>query len=532
MLRIANCSLPLDYTEADLLPAVCRKLRVAPADVLSVRLYRRSVDARDKSDVHFVLSLEAEIRHEAELLRRLKPGTAVRVEPTPAPKPETPNFRTPPVVVGAGPAGLFAALVLARSGAQPVLVERGEKVEARVASVEAMRTQGKLNPESNVQFGEGGAGTFSDGKLTTGIKSPWLRFVLETFVAHGADERILSEQKPHIGTDCLRRIVASIRREIEALGGKVLFSTRLTELVLRGSHVCGVHLEHKGQISEVETDTVLLCIGHSARDTAQSLFRQGVRMVPKPFAMGVRIEHPQEMINRAQYGRFASHPALGAADYKLNCRTPDGRGVYSFCMCPGGEVICAASQAGGVAVNGMSNAARDGRNANAALLVGVRPEDFGDSHPLSGFVLQRSVEQAAFRAGGGDFRAPAQRVEDFLRGRASAAPGEVQPTYLPGVAMADLAEVLPGFITENLRYGLRVLDRQLEGFAFPDALLTGCETRSSSPVRMPRLADGTAEGIDGLFPAGEGAGYAGGITSAAVDGINMALAAIERSRLL
>ena len=530
MLRLANLSLPLSYTDDDLLAVVCRKLKVTAGVVQSIALVKKSIDARDKGDVHFVLTLDVRVKNEDDLLRKLKNGIAAKVTPKrEAPLPAA-SFRRPPVVVGAGPAGLFAALTLAKAGARPILIERGRSVEKRTNDVAAMMKNGTLDPNSNVQFGEGGAGAFSDGKLTTGIKSPHQRTVLETFVRHGAPEEILFLQKPHIGTDKLKGVVASIRNEIISLGGDVRFETRLTSLILRGPHVEGVTVQHDGQTEEILTDTVLLAIGHSARDTIQALFQQGVTMVQKPFAMGVRIEHPQQLINRSQYGRFAEHPALHAADYKLNVRTPDGRGVYTFCMCPGGEVIAAASQPGGLVVNGMSYHARDGRNANAALLVGVNPEDFGDDHPLAGFVWQRSIEQAAYRTGGGDFRAPVQRVEDFLHGRASARLGEVQPTYQPGVTPADLRDCLPEFIINNLRLGITQMDKQLRGFAHPDAVLTGVETRSSSPVRLPRGTDYLADRMDGLFPVGEGAGYAGGIVSAAVDGIAAAWAALERSR--
>jgi len=471
------------------------------------------------------------VKDEDALLRRLRPGVASKAKPVPALTLAKPGFVRPPVVVGAGPAGLFAALTLARAGATPILIERGKPVDERTRSVAAMQKDGTLDPESNVQFGEGGAGTFSDGKLTTGTKSPLIRHVLQTFVEHGAPEEILYLAKPHIGTDRLKGVVKSMREEIIRLGGKVLFDTRMTGLILRVSHVEGVKVISRGEEQEILTDHVLLCIGHSARDTMQALFSQGVTMTAKPFAMGVRIEHPQSLINAAQYGRFASHPALRAADYKLNVHTPDGRGVYTFCMCPGGEVIAAASQPGGLCVNGMSYHARDGVNANSALLVGVHPEDFGDDHPLAGFVWQRSIEQAAYRLGGGDFRAPVQRVEDFLAGRASTRLGEVKPTYLPGVTPADLRECLPGFIVEDLKFGIRRMDGMLHGFAHPDALMTGVETRSSSPVRLNRDKGMMADRIDGLYPVGEGAGYAGGIVSAAVDGIAAAQAALERSSL-
>ena len=530
MLRLTNLSLPPDYTEESLRAAVAKKCGLAPDQLFSCTVVRRSVDARKKDDVHFVLTVHFRAKNEAALLKKCRflsavPGASAFVVPAS-------RFAQPPLVVGAGPAGLFAALILARAGAAPVLVERGRPVEARSADVEKMSGEGVLDPESNIQFGEGGAGAFSDGKLTCGIKSPCLRTVLETFVAHGAPEDILIDSMPHIGTDRLKGVVSSIRKEIISLGGTVLFETRMEELILRGSHVEGAVLSHAGERREFRTDTVLLCIGHSARDTVQSLFSQGIRMVQKPFAMGVRIEHPRTFIDRAQYGAFAGHPALGAASYKLICHTPDGRGVYTFCMCPGGHVIAAASQPGGVVVNGMSFHARDAENSNSALLVGVRTEDFGDDHPLAGMVLQRGIEKAAFRAGGGSFRAPAQRVEDFLSDRATVSFGAVLPSYRPGVTPSDLRSVLPSFITDDLKTGIRAMNAQLSGFAMPDAVLTAPETRSSSPVRLLRTADGESEDCAGLFPVGEGAGYAGGIVSAAIDGISAALKAIEKSSLI
>ena len=532
MLRIDNLSLPLSYDLPMLTEAVLRKLRVPADQLISLTLAKKSVDARDKGDVHFVVSADVKLKNEDAWFKRMKPGTANRVTPPAIPALQKPAFSRPPVVVGAGPAGLFAALTLAQAGANPILIERGQPVDKRTQDVAAMQKDGVLDPDSNVQFGEGGAGAFSDGKLTTGTKSPYIRHVLRTFVEHGAPEEILYLSKPHIGTDRLKGVVAGIREEIKRLGGTVLFGTRVTELITRGSHVEGVKVVCEGVEREILTDSVLLAIGHSARDTMQRLFNQGVVMVQKPFAMGVRIEHPQSLISQAQYGKSWRHPALGAADYKLAVHTPDKRGCYTFCMCPGGEVIAAASQPGGLCVNGMSYHARAGRNANAALLVGVNPEDFGDDHPLAGFVWQRSIEQAAYRLGGGGYKAPVQRVEDLLNGRASTKLGEVIPTYQPGVTPADLRGCLPDFIIEDLKFGIRRMDGQLRGFAHPDAVLTGVETRSSSPVRLNRdRMTLMAEGLDGLFPVGEGAGYAGGIMSAAVDGIVAARAALERSLL-
>lgn len=528
MLRLTNLNVPLDHTEDSLRSLVLKKTGLDSASLRSFEITKRSVDARDKGDVHFVMSLDLTVKDEASALRRCK--SLSRVESKAVPALPSAFFDRRPVVVGAGPAGLFAALTLARAGAAPILIERGRPVEERSKDVALMTAEGKLDPESNVQFGEGGAGAFSDGKLTCGIKSPYLREVLETFVRHGAPSEILILQKPHIGTDKLKGVVASIRREILSLGGDVLFNTRLESLILRHGHVDGVRILRNGETVDLPTDTVLLAIGHSARDTVKNLFEQGVHMIPKPFAVGVRIEHPQSVINRSQYGSFARHPALGAADYKLNIHTPDGRGVYTFCMCPGGEIIAAASEPGRLAVNGMSYHARAGVNANSALLVGVNPEDFGDDHPLAGFAFQRRIEEAAFRVGGGAFRAPAQRVEDFLNRRETKAFGDVVPSYKPGVIPADLHAVLPSFVAEDLRLGILGMDRQLKGFAMPDAVMTAPETRSSSPVRMSRDETGQGIGLQGFYPVGEGAGYAGGIVSAAVDGIVSARAALTNNK--
>jgi len=526
MIRIFNLPLPLDYTEQTLREAASRRLRLSPEALTHCTIVRRSIDARDKQDIHFVATVEIACEVEDALLKKAKPGTAEKAVPATALVLPRTRLPFPPVVVGAGPSGMFAALILARAGACPILVERGKPVRERTADVEQLKTKGLLDPESNVLFGEGGAGTFSDGKLTTGIKSPYQRLVLETFVAHGAPADILIQQKPHIGTDLLVGVMEGIREEIIRLGGQVLFSTRMNQLIISQGQLQGITVQDDQGQREIITHHAVLALGHSARDTIHTLFQQGLPMVQKPFAMGLRIEHHQAMIDRSQYGLAAGHPRLGAAEYKLVHHTRDGRGVYSFCMCPGGEVINASSQMEGLNINGMSRHARDGMNSNAALLVGIRPEDFGDDHPLAGHLLQRMLEKKAYHAGGGGWKAPAQRVEDFIAQRPTRQFGEVHPSYQPGVQGCDLNQLLPDYMAANLREGIAAMDRHLKGFAHPDAVLTGIETRSSSPVRLLRDARCMAE-IQGVYPVGEGAGYAGGITSAAVDGITASLHLLE-----
>ena len=422
-----------------------------------------------------------------------------------------------PLVVGAGPAGLFCALTLAQRGAKPILIERGQPVEQRILHVTAFETQGLLNPESNVLFGEGGAGAFSDGKLTCSLNHPHIVTVLQTLVACGAPKDILSAQKPHIGTDMLRKVLVQLRQKLITLGVAPRFGHCLTGLRLREGRVVAALVTHEGREDVLETDAVYLAIGHSARDTYTWLHSLGIPMQAKPFAIGVRIEHLQSEINKVQYGKSWPHPALPPAEYKLNMPTPDGRGVYTFCMCPGGSVVGAIHEPDTLNVNGMSLLARDGPNANAALLVGVRPADCGHSRPLAGLGFQRCMEEAAF-ALTGSFTVPCQRVGDFLQNNPSKSFGEVLPTFRPRVFAGDVSLCLPDFVTTGLRYALPRLGRLLRGFDHPDALLTGPETRSSSPVRLLRNEQRESP-ISGLFPLGEGAGYAGGIISAALDGI-------------
>lgn len=519
MLRVTGLKLPLDFDGEQLKQAAAKRLKLPAQAVRDLRLVKKSVDARKKQDVHFVCAVELTTDREAQVLSRVRDTTVQKAEPYHYELPAAAPLAQRPIVIGLGPAGLFAGLILAQCGARPLVLERGLPVEKRRKSVEAFWHTGVLNAESNVQFGEGGAGAFSDGKLTTGTGDLRIQKVLQELAAAGAPEEILYEAKPHIGTDRLPGVVRTIREKIIALGGEVRFSQKVTGFAQKDGALTAVRLSDG---TELPCSQAILAVGHSARDLFEELHRIHLPMQAKAFSVGARIEHLQRNIDTAQYGGFAGHSALGAADYKLSCHLPNGRGVYTFCMCPGGTVTGAASEPGGVVTNGMSCYARNEINSNAALLVGVTPDDYGSDDPLAGVAFQRRIERAAFALSGGNYSAPAQRVADFLERRPSSGFSVVQPSYQPGVVCAQLDECLPDFVTAAMREALPLLGKRLRGFDDGDAVLTAPETRSSSPVRLLRDEQYQSPGLRGLYPCGEGAGYAGGIMSAAVDGIRCA----------
>lgn len=532
MLRLSNIKIRISEAadgnaeRAALRRKVLLKLGIRNEELKDFRIVKKSVDARKKEDIIYVYTVDVDTAQDKRLLaagvsKGLVQAPEVVIKPVCK---GSERLAERPVVIGTGPAGLFAGLMLARNGYRPILLERGGDVDARTAAIRRFWEEGRLNPESNVQFGEGGAGTFSDGKLTTLISDPRCETVLKEFVAAGAPQEILYAGKPHIGTDLLKGVVKNLRRDIISHGGDVRFNSRVTDFVTEGGRMKAV-VVNGGET--VRCGVVLLAIGHSARDTFEALYRRGVVMNPKSFSIGVRIEHPQKLINLAQYGSSSEHPGLGAADYKLAYHAKSGRSAYTFCMCPGGFVVAAASEENRVVTNGMSEFKRDGENANSALLVGVTPADFPGDHPLAGIEFQRKWESLAFEAGGRDYKAPAQRIGDFLSDRVSAGWGDVKPTYLPGVVFAPLNQCLPGYVIETMKEAIVHFNTKIKGFAMPDGILTGVETRSSSPVRINR-DDNFLSNIAGLYPVGEGAGYAGGIISAAVDGIKTAEKVMER----
>lgn len=515
IVRNLKVGLNSDFSDCRALLESCCHMRL-PKDS-AVRLYKKGVDARRKDAVHFNVAFTVASSAENDLLKRLKRFGAEKFEEPCYNWPKAEFNGTRPVVVGFGPAGMFAALCLARAGLRPIVLERGRDADTRKRDVDAFFSGNELNAESNIQFGEGGAGTFSDGKLNTGIKDARIRTVLRTFADHGAGERVLVDAKPHIGTDVLIEVVKSIRKEIISLGGEVLFQHKVEGLNTQNGRLCGLAVSTPDGRCKIKTNYAVLAIGHSARDTFEMLKNLDVKMEPKAFAIGARIEHSRSDIDKAQYGDFADHPALSAADYKLSCHLENGRGVFTFCMCPGGEVVNASSEQGMVAVNGMSYSDRGGENSNSALLVSVSVDDYFKGDVLDGMYFQREIEKRAFKEGNG--RPVSQTVGDFLG--TESYKESIKPSVKPNVTFGSIENVLPQFVCESLREGIVLLDRKLKGFADSGAVLTAPETRSSSPVRILRDSEGVCN-IGGLYPCGEGAGYAGGITSAAVDGLKTA----------
>jgi uncharacterized FAD-dependent dehydrogenase len=526
VLRITELPLPLDYTPEALRTAVVKRLKIRDTELLEHTLFKRSYDARKKNTaIFFICIVEAKVADEAAVLKRFAQDRQIGLAPDtsyhPVAKAPT-NLAERPIVIGFGPGGLFAALLLAQMGFKPIVLERGRDVRQRTQDTWGLWRKKILTPESNVQFGEGGAGLFSDGKLYSQIKDPkfYGRKVMHEFVRAGAPAEILFVSKPHIGTFRLTGIVEKMRAEIIALGGEVRFESKVTDVLIEDGRIEGVMLEN-GEL--LRSHHVVLALGHSSRDTLRMLERRGVFLEAKPFAIGFRIEHPQSLVDRARFGRFAGHPELGAADYKLVHHASNGRSVYSFCMCPGGMVVAATSEAGRVVTNGMSQYSRNERNANAGIVVGINPEADFPGGPLAGIALQEALEEKAFELGGRDYCAPGQLVGDFLRGNLSTQLGEVQPSYQPGVKLGDLAPSLPAYAIDAIREALPMFGRQLHGFDRDDAVLTGVESRTSSPVRISRDAESLQSlNVRGLYPCGEGAGYAGGILSAGVDGIKVA----------
>lgn len=525
MLRITELKLPLDHSDDELRAAIVQRLGISDEQLLGFTLFKRSYDARKKnSELLFIYTIDLETSNEDELLRRFEGDGKIGVAPDVSYKfvGQAPaELPARPIVVGFGPCGIFAGLLLAQMGFKPIVLERGKEVRQRTKDTWGLWRKSVLNPESNVQFGEGGAGTFSDGKLYSQIKDPnhHGRKVLEEFVKAGAPDEILYINKPHIGTFRLTSMVEKMREEIITLGGEVRFEQKVTDLLIDGEQLTGVVLQSGEQL---HSRHVVLALGHSARDTFRMLHAKGVFMEAKPFSVGFRIEHPQSLIDKARLGKYAGHPKLGAADYKLVHHAKNGRSVYSFCMCPGGTVVAATSEPGRVVTNGMSQYSRNERNANSGIVVGIDPERDYPGGPLAGIELQERLEAHAYVMGGSNYQAPAQLVGDFVAGRPSTALGSVEPSYKPGVTLGDLAPSLPDFAIEAIREALPAFDRQIKGYNLHDAVLTGIETRTSSPLRITRDASLQSLNLKGLFPAGEGAGYAGGILSAGVDGIRIA----------
>ena len=525
MIRVQNIKLNIDEPIEDLPKKICKELKIKEADILKYRIFKEAIDARKKNEIKFVYTIDVETTNEEKLL--MKHGI-IKSEPTEYIFPDSGNQKLnySPIIVGSGPCGLFAALVLAQKGYRPIVLERGKDVDSRVNDVDKFWKTGELSPVSNVQFGEGGAGTFSDGKLTTQIKNKRCYKVLEEMASAGAPKEILYKNKPHVGTDILRSVVKNIRNKIIKLGGEFRFESQVTGITVEDGKLTAVLIN---ETEVIKTDVCIFAIGHSARDTFEMLKTQKLDMEQKPFSVGMRIEHLQEWINTSQFGeQNINNERLGAAEYKLVHHCENGRTVYSFCMCPGGYVIGSSSEEGRLVTNGMSEHARDGENANSAILVNIGPDDFAGNDPLAGMYLQRELEEKAFKLGGENYNAPAQRVEDFINNTASVSFGKVKPTYTPNVKYTNMRSSLPKFVGDAIEEAIKEFGKKIKGFNNKDAIFTGFETRSSSPVRILRKKESLMSNIDGIYPAGEGAGYAGGITSAAVDGIQVAEAIISK----
>ena len=523
MLRITELKLPLDHSEADLKHSIIKRLGIKAEQLVSYKVFRQGHDARKKAEIYLVYTLDIEITNQGVYLEKLEPESGISISPDTTYKfvaqaPE--NLKDRPIVIGMGPCGLFVGLILAQMGFKPIILERGKEVRERTKDTFGLWRKSIFNPESNVQFGEGGAGTFSDGKLYTQIKDPnhYGRKVLTEFVKAGAPAEILHVSKPHIGTFKLVTMVEQMRASIESLGGEIRFQSRVDALNIEQGQVTGVSLANGETLN---SQHVVLAVGHSARDTFKMLYEKGVYIEAKPFSVGFRIEHPQSLIDQCRFGKNAGHPLLGAADYKLVHHCKNGRAVYSFCMCPGGTVVAATSEAGHVVTNGMSQYSRNERNANSGIVVGITPEDY-PGHPLAGIDFQRALEARAYVLGGETYQAPGQLVGDLIANKPSANLGTVQPSYTPGVKLGDLSTALPDYAIEAIREALPAFDKKIKGFAMADAVLTGVETRTSSPIRIKRNEQFQSINTKGLYPAGEGAGYAGGILSAGVDGIKVA----------
>ncbi|NUW69242.1 NAD(P)/FAD-dependent oxidoreductase [Vibrio coralliilyticus] len=524
MIRLTEIKLPLDHEEEALIAAIAKKLGISEDQVISFNVFRRGYDARKKTNILLIYTLDVVVENDEPLLVKFADDPHVKQTPDMeykfvAKAPE--NITERPVVIGFGPCGLFAALILAQSGFKPIVVERGKEVRERTKDTFGFWRKRTLNTESNVQFGEGGAGTFSDGKLYSQVKDPnfYGRKVITEFVEAGAPEEILYVSKPHIGTFKLVTMIEKMRAKIIELGGEIRFSTRVDDIHMDGEQITGLTLSNG---EEIQSRYVVLAVGHSARDTFEMLHERGVYMEAKPFSVGFRVEHKQSMIDEARFGPNAGNPILGAADYKLVHHCKNGRTVYSFCMCPGGTVVAATSEEGRVVTNGMSQYSRSERNANSAIVVGIDPERDYPGDPLAGIRFQRELESGAYVLGGENYDAPAQKIGDFLKGRDPSEIGDVQPSFTPGIHLTDISKALPDFAIEAIREAIPAFDKKIKGFASEDGLLTGVETRTSSPVCIKRGKDFQSINLKGFFPAGEGAGYAGGILSAGIDGIKAA----------